>query len=138
MSIVTSEQAQPALANQHAPRILIVEDDPNSRWVLCALMRRLGYDCQVATNGQEAIELVERLGPKVILMDLMMPVLDGLETTRRLKADARTRGIPIMAITGNITAQGRLAAHRAGCDDCLTKPVVFQEFLARLNRLLGT
>src|SRR3982751_6298969 len=65
-------------------RILIVEDDPNSRWILCALLKRLGYQCQVATNGQEAMEAVQDFGPQVILMDLMMPVLDGLEATRRL------------------------------------------------------
>ena len=96
-------------------RVLVVEDDPNSRWVLCALMRRLGYNCQVATNGEEALQMVESFAPQVILMDLMMPVLDGLEATRRLKADAKTRGIPVLALTGNVTPAGESAARMAGC-----------------------
>jgi CheY-like chemotaxis protein len=120
------------------PRILIVEDDPNSRWVLCALMRRMGYDCQVAANGKEALEIVESFGPQVILMDLMMPVLDGLEATRRLKADAKTRGIPVVALTGNATPHGVAAAHKAGCDDLLPKPIVFQELVDRLHQHLGS
>src|SRR6478752_2996723 len=90
-------------------RLLLVEDDPNSRWVLCALMRRLGYDCRAACNGAEALEVVEGFRPHAILMDLMMPVLDGLEATRRLKADARTRGIPILVLTGNATEGGESA-----------------------------
>lgn len=118
-------------------RILIVEDDPNSRWVLCALMRRLGYDCQVAVDGQEALLMVASFKPQAILMDLMMPVLDGLETTRRLKADATTRGIPILALTGNSTPIGERAARSAGCDDFLTKPVVFNDLLKRLHDQVG-
>jgi len=118
-------------------RILIVEDDPNSRWVLCALLKRLGYLCQVATNGQEALEAVDEFGPQVILMDLMMPVLDGLEATRRLKSDARTRGIPILVLTGNVTPAGISDAHRAGCDGLLAKPIVLPDLLDRLQRYLG-
>jgi CheY-like chemotaxis protein len=118
-------------------RILVVEDDPNSRWVLCALLRRMGYDCRVAADGREALDKVEEFRPHVILMDLMMPGLDGFEATRRLKADARTRGIPILALTGNVTPGGESAARRAGCDDFLGKPVVFQELLSRVQRHSG-
>lgn len=137
MSTITSNQLRAAPSRRDVPRILIVEDDANSRWVLCALIRRLGYDCQVAANGQQALDVVDEFEPDIILMDLMMPVLDGLEATRRLKADARTRGIPILALTGNATPQGLSAAHRAGCDDCLAKPVVFQDLLGRISRLLS-
>jgi CheY-like chemotaxis protein len=115
---------------------LIVEDDPNSRWVLCALLKRLGYDCCVATNGQEALDMVEDFGPQAILMDIMMPVLDGLEATTRLKANARTRGIPILALTGNVTPSGISAAQEAGCDDLLAKPIVLQDLITRLQRHL--
>jgi two-component system cell cycle response regulator DivK len=118
------------------PRLLIVEDDPDHRWVLCALMKRMGYDCQVAKNGQEALELVEAFEPQMILMDLRMPVLDGLETTRRLKADARTRDIPVLVISGDATAPEIAAALRAGCEEVMAKPVVLPDLLERLNRHL--
>jgi len=117
-------------------RILIVEDDADSRWLLSAILRRLGHDCQVATNGAEALQLVEAAPPDLILMDLMMPVLDGVEATRRLKADARTRGIPVLALTGNATPGGERAARQAGCDDFLTKPVILPELLGRMNAYL--
>lgn len=125
--------SQAGHARSRGLRVLIVEDDPNSRWVLCALMRRLGYDCQVAVDGQEALQMVARFKPQAILMDLMMPVMDGLETTRRLKADAATRGIPILALTGNSTPTGERVARSAGCDDFLTKPVVLSDLLKRLD-----
>jgi CheY-like chemotaxis protein len=125
--------SQAGRARSRGLRVLIVEDDPNSRWVLCALMRRLGYDCQVAVDGQEALQMVARFKPQAILMDLMMPVMDGLETTRRLKADAATQGIPILALTGNSTPTGERAARSAGCDDFLTKPVVLNDLLKRLD-----
>ncbi len=119
-------------------RVLIAEDDPNSRWVLCSLMRRLGYDCQTACDGVEALELAESFRPSLILMDLMMPRLDGLEATRRLKADARTREIPVVALTGNVTAASETAARGAGCDDFVPKPIVLSVLLDRLQPFLAT
>jgi CheY-like chemotaxis protein len=117
-------------------RVLIVEDDANSRWALCALLKRLGFDCRAASNGQEALELVRSFHPEAVIMDLMMPVLDGVEATRRLKADARTRDIPVLAVTANATPGGRSAARRAGADEFLTKPVVLTELLEHLHRHL--
>lgn len=129
------ERATTARAGR--PRVLIVEDDPGSRWVLCALMRRLGYDCRAAIDGREALELAGSFAPQAILMDVRLPILDGLETTRRLKADARTRGIPVLALTG-YTSPGRVSAvRRAGCDEVLAKPIVVRELLDLLNRYLG-
>lgn len=120
-----------------AARILIVEDDPDSRRLLGTLMGRLGYDCRLATDGQRALDLVADEAPDLILMDLMMPVLDGIEATRRLKADDRTRAIPVVALTGNATPDGQQAARGAGVDAFLTKPVVFQELVARVKAILG-
>ncbi|MBX6315498.1 MAG: response regulator [Isosphaeraceae bacterium] len=117
-------------------RVLIVEDDPNCRWVLCALMKRMGYECQVATDGQAALRMAEEFAPQVILMDLMMPVLDGWEATRRLKADERMRSIPVLALTGDATPDGESAARRAGCDDFVPKPIIFPDLLERLHRLV--
>jgi two-component system, cell cycle response regulator DivK len=130
--MVARATSPPGAAWARGPRVLIVEDDPGSRWALCALMRRLGYDCRTATNGREALEVAGSFAPQAILMDVRLPVLDGLEATRQLKADARTRGIPVLALTG-YTSPHRLAAmRRAGCVEVLAKPIVVQELLDRL------
>lgn len=110
-------------------RVLIVEDDPSSRWALNALLRRLGFECRTAEDGTRALEMVRTFRPEIILMDLMMPGLDGLETTRRLKADASTKVIPVLALTANATPSGVLAAKNAGCDDFMTKPVVLDNLV---------
>jgi DNA-binding response OmpR family regulator len=117
-------------------RVLIVEDDPNSRWALCAILKRIGFECRTADDGRQALAAVANDAPDVILMDLMMPVLDGLETTRRLKADATTRSIPILALTANDTPSGRSDARSAGCDDFIPKPIVLEVLLQRIGRHL--
>lgn len=128
----------PEMSSRHrAARILIVEDDPDSRRLLGTLMGRLGYDCRLADDGQSALDQVADEAPDLILMDLMMPVLDGIEATRRLKADDRTRTIPVVALTGNATPAGEKAAHGAGVDAFLTKPVIFHELVARVKAMLG-
>jgi len=132
---IMSRPARPPVPSSR-PRILIVEDDANTRWVLCTLMRRFGYDCEVASNGLEALDLVPSFEPQVILMDLMMPILDGLETTRRLKADSKTRAIPVLALTGNVTLHGMSSAQLAGCNDCFPKPIVLENLLSFLRRHL--
>jgi CheY-like chemotaxis protein len=120
-----------------SPRILIVEDDPHSGWLLSAVLRRLGYDCEIARNGAEALEQVGSFEPEVILMDLMMPVLDGAEATRRLKTRSETRDIPVIILTADATPAGEAAAWRAGCDDLLTKPVVLDRLLDCLDAHTG-
>jgi len=123
--------------NEHRNRrVLIVEDDPSSRWVLSALMKRWGYECEVASNGEEGLRKVQSFQPRMILMDLMMPVVDGIEAIRRLKSSAPTRDIPVLALSGNRTANGELAARDAGCDDFLAKPIVFQDLLERVESYL--
>jgi hypothetical protein len=129
---------QPGGAWACGPRVLIVEDDPGSRWALCALMRKLGYDCRTATNGREALEVAGSFAPQAILMDVRLPVLDGLEATRRLKADARTRGIPVLALTGYTRCGGPGASRswpsRSSSRSCSTtwpttsRPVALRRF----------
>jgi CheY-like chemotaxis protein len=120
------------------PRVLVVEDDPNTRWVLCALMKRSGYDCRAAADGEEALAMDGPFAPQVILMDAMMPGTDGIEATRRLKRDDRTRMIPVLILTGNLTPGNLSAAREAGCDDLVPKPVALPDLLQRLRKYLGT
>lgn len=120
-----------------ASRVLIVEDDPRARWALCAILKQMGFECSTAGNGRQAIEAVATDTPDLILMDLMMPVLDGLEATRRLKADAATRSIPVLALTADDTPSGRSNAHQAGCDDFVPKPVVMGDLVERIHRHLS-
>lgn len=134
MIAMVSQNASPDQAR--SGRILIAEDDPNSRWVLCALLKRLGYECQTASDGGEALRLTEEFHPEIILMDLMMPGIDGLEAIRRLKSNARTRAIPVLVLTGNPTPGNEHAAHEAGCDEFIPKPVVLGQLLDRVRRHL--
>ena len=114
-------------------RVLIAEDDPGSRWALSTLLTKLGHDCEVARDGREAIEKAAAFAPEAIVMDLMMPVLSGVEAIRRLKADPRTRSIPIVALSANVTPSGATEARRAGCDAFLTKPLALTELLTTLR-----
>lgn len=136
MSVGSSQVESSGRRAARPPRVLVVEDDPGSRWTLAALLQRTGFECRVASNGREALEVAPAFGPDVILMDLMMPELDGLEATRRLKADARTREVAVVALSGNVTRLGESAARTAGCDDFVTKPVVFPDLVERLRRHL--
>jgi CheY-like chemotaxis protein len=118
-------------------RVLIVEDEPDSRICLCQLLRTLGYNCVGAANGAEALDLARTFRPQAIIMDLMMPVLDGWEATRRLKADRTTRGIPVLALTSSVSPDDRREARRAGFDDFLTKPADFDQLLLHLRQHLA-
>lgn len=91
-----------------------------------------------AADGVEGLELVDEFHPELVLMDLMMPGLDGLEATRRIKADPRTHDIPVLVLTGNATPSSFLAAAQAGCDECLAKPIVLTDLLDRVERLLAS
>jgi two-component system, cell cycle response regulator DivK len=115
-------------------RVLIAEDDTDSRWILAALMKRSGYDCEVAKDGAEALRLAESFHPQIILMDLMMPNLDGWTATEQLKSNGRTCHIPILAVSADVTPSGEAAAREAGCDGFVSKPVVFRDLLDRIQQ----
>lgn len=113
--------------------ILIVEDDPT---VLAALRRRLrfeGYLVETAERGDEALERVEALNPALILLDVMLPGLDGLEVAERIRATSR---IPILMLTARRTVPDRVAGFESGADDYLVKPFAIEELLARIRALL--
>ena len=117
-------------------RILIVEDNELNRDVLSRRLRRQGYDVRVAKAGLDGLQQAREDRPDLILMDLGMPDIDGWECTRRLKADAVTSAIPVIALTAHAMLGDRQKALDAGCDDFDTKPIDFPGLLERMNRLL--
>ena len=119
-------------------RILIVEDNEMNRDVLSRRLRRQGYDVLIATAGLEGLRLAAEARPDLILMDLGMPDIDGWECTKRLKAEAVTSAIPIIALTAHAMLGDREKALDAGCDDFDTKPINFSGLLSKMTRLLGS
>ncbi|APO73645.1 response regulator CheY-like domain-containing protein [Rhizobium etli 8C-3] len=117
-------------------RILYVEDNEDNIYMLSARLRRKGYEVIVATDGDQGLARARSDAPALILMDLSLPVLDGWEATRRLKALAETRGIPVIALSSHAMAGDREAALAAGCDDFDTKPVDFARLLGKIRALL--
>lgn len=117
-------------------RILVVDDDEMNRDMLSRRLLRRGYEVGLAVNGEEAIEKARAWLPGLILMDLSMPVLDGYEATRRLKADEATREIPIIGLSAHAMVGDREKALAAGCDDYDTKPVELTRLLAKVEARL--
>ena len=116
--------------------ILLVEDNEMNYDMLSRRLRRKGYDVLIATDGQVGLEMARAEMPALILMDMSLPVLDGWEATRQLKAAAETRAIPIIALTAHAMAGDRDQALAAGCDDYDSKPVEFDRLLDKINALL--
>jgi two-component system, cell cycle response regulator DivK len=119
------------------PKVLLVEDNEMNRDMLSRRLVRRGYDVSVALDGREAVEMATREHPDLILMDMSLPVLDGWESTRMLKASAQTRAIPVIALTAHAMAGDRDQAMEAGCDDYDTKPIEFDRLLDKIERLLS-
>ena len=118
------------------PLVLVVEDYQDAREMYAAYLQFSGFDVAEATNGLEAIEKAQQLLPDIILMDLALPRLDGWEATRRLKKDAQTRDIPIVALTGHALPGHAEGAQQAGCDAFVTKPCLPDALVAEIKRLL--
>ena len=119
-------------------RILIVEDNELNRDVLSRRLQRQGYDVLVATAGLEGLRIAADVAPDLILMDLGMPDIDGWECAKRLKAEAATSAIPIIALTAHAMRDDRQKALDAGCDDFDTKPINFSGLLDKMHRLLDS
>ena len=115
--------------------ILLVEDNPENRDMLSRRLKRRGHEVGFAENGVEAIERAQTDRPDLILMDLSLPVMDGWEAIRRLKADAATAAIPIIALTAHAMAGDRASALQAGADDYDTKPVDLERLLSKVAAL---
>ena len=120
------------------PKILLVEDNEMNRDMLSRRLERKGHEVFIAVDGQQAIELAASKTPALILMDMSLPVVDGWEATRRLKANDQTRQIPIIALTAHAMAEDEQKAREAGCDDYDTKPVELPRLLGKIQALLGS
>jgi CheY-like chemotaxis protein len=118
-------------------KILLVEDNEMNRDMLSRRLERKGYVVVIAVDGQQAVDMAAREGPALILMDMSLPVIDGWEATRRIKAEDRTKSIPIIALTAHAMQGDEQKAREAGCNDYDTKPVELPRLLGKMEALLG-
>ena len=119
------------------PLVLVVDDFLDAREMYAEYFVFCGFRVAEATNGEEAVRKALELTPQVILMDLSMPGMDGWEATRRLKADQRTKDIPVIALTGHALTGFSESAKLAGCDAFVTKPCLPDALVEEVRRVLG-
>lgn len=119
------------------PRILLVEDNELNRDMLSRRLERRGFQVLIAIDGGQGLAMARSEAPDLVLMDMSLPVVDGWEATRALKADEATRAIPVIGLTAHAMAGDREKCLAAGCDDYDTKPVELARLLDKMQALLG-
>jgi two-component system cell cycle response regulator DivK len=119
-------------------KILVVEDNEMNRDMLTRRLERKGFEVVVAINGKLGIDMASTSNPDIILMDLSLPVIDGWEATRQIKADPATQSIPVIALTAHAMAGDEQKALEAGCDDYDTKPIDLSRLLDKIENLLAS
>jgi CheY-like chemotaxis protein len=117
-------------------KILIVEDNEMLQEILSERLSFRGFEVTIASDGERALAIIQREQPDLILMDMSLPILDGWEATRRLKANPDTQHIPVIALTAHALSGDREKSLAAGCDDYEAKPVNFARLLKKMNALL--
>jgi DNA-binding response OmpR family regulator len=117
--------------------ILIAEDEPDIRDLVSFRLERAGYDVILAEDGQEALEMAIEHRPDLAILDVMMPRMDGLELTRRIRAEETIKAMPIILLTASVQDQAVTEGFRAGADDYMRKPFSPQELLSRVEAVLG-
>jgi CheY-like chemotaxis protein len=117
-------------------KVLLVEDNEMNRDMLSRRLTRRGFEVVFAGDGQQGLDLARSVKPDIILMDMSLPVIDGWEVTRRIKADGTMRSIPVIGLTAHAMSGDREKAIEAGCDDYDTKPVEIDRLLEKIRRLL--
>jgi two-component system cell cycle response regulator DivK len=120
------------------PRLLYVEDNEMNRDMLSRRLQRRGFEVLIASDGEQGVAMAAAEKPDLILMDMSLPVLDGWQATRRLKAAPDTAGIPVVGLTAHAMATDCDKGLEVGCDDFNTKPVELGRLLEKIERLLGT
>lgn len=117
-------------------RILLVEDNEMNRDMLSRRLIRRGYQVALAVDGAQGVAMAQSEKPDLVVMDLSLPVLDGWEATRRIKAGADTKHLPVIGLTAHAMAGDREKALEAGCDDYDTKPIDFERLIGKIESLL--
>jgi len=118
-------------------KILLVEDNEMNRDMLSRRLNKRGHEVAIAVDGQEGVNMASSEAPEIILLDMSLPVMDGWEAARVLKADEATKSIPIIALTAHAMAGDKERCLEAGCEDYDTKPVEFKRLLGKIDALLG-
>jgi len=118
-------------------KILLVEDNEMNRDMLTRRLERKGFEIVIAVDGKAGIDMASSSNPDIILMDLSLPVIDGWEATRQIKADPATQSVPVIALTAHAMAGDEQKALAAGCDDYDTKPIDLKRLLGKIETLLG-
>jgi DNA-binding response OmpR family regulator len=117
-------------------KVFLVDDNPVGLRLRSQALQKAGYETATAQNGAEALERIPSERPDIVVMDVMMPVMDGLEATRQLRANPDTAQIPIILLTARVQIEDKLAGFDSGADDYVIKPVLPAELLARINAVL--
>jgi CheY-like chemotaxis protein len=118
------------------PKILLVEDNEMNRDMLSRRLTRKGFEVVMAEDGQKGLDMASSEKPDIILMDMSLPVVDGWEATRQIKASDDTKGIPVIALTAHAMAGDKEKTLAAGCDDYDTKPIELPRLLEKINAML--
>ena len=119
-------------------RILVAEDDPNSRKLLDFRLKSVGHEVIFAVDGGEALEMVTKEKPELVLLDIIMPVMNGFQVLRKLKSQEETKNIPVIMLTSKVQEKDIVVGLEAGAADYVTKPFSFAELIARVNRALAS
>jgi CheY-like chemotaxis protein len=130
------EPGRRAESDAREPLILLVDDFEDNRAMYAQFLTFSGFRVAEAANGSEALAKATQLLPDLVVMDLSLPVMDGWEATRRLKSDDRTRGIPVLALTGHALGGHSEGARDAGCDGFVTKPCLPEDLVTEIRRML--
>ncbi|MBI5329102.1 MAG: response regulator [Betaproteobacteria bacterium] len=116
-------------------RVLVVDDSPTERFFLTDLLRKNGYDVVTAENGEQGVAMAKSERPDLVLMDVVMPGLNGFQATRQISRDPATQGVPVIMCTTKDQETDRVWGMRQGATDYVTKPVVVDELLAKIKAL---
>ncbi len=117
-------------------KILVAEDNPDMVVMLQMTLEHWGYDSIVAKNGKDAVDIAASELPDLVLLDIMMPKMDGLEAARLIRQNPKTHSIPILALTAKASFEDREACLQSGCDDYISKPFAATELVSRIEKLL--
>ncbi|HWL54795.1 MAG TPA: response regulator [Chthoniobacteraceae bacterium] len=117
-------------------KILLVEDNELNRDMLSRRLKRRGFEVEIAVDGAQGVEMSQSAAPDLILMDMSLPIMDGWEATRQVKANPATAAIPVIALTAHAMAGDQEKAKAAGCDDYDTKPVELPRLLGKIDAQL--